>query len=68
VKTEALSVKKLEKHKPIMKFTATTLYPFVSSGKQFARALEFFVALGFSLLVAAGFTPARTRKGCDYIR
>ncbi|MHC1767720.1 MAG: bleomycin resistance protein [Verrucomicrobiia bacterium] len=30
-----------------MKTTATTLYPFVPSGPQFARAIEFFLALGF---------------------
>lgn len=30
-----------------MKTTATTLYPFVPSSPQFARAIEFFEALGF---------------------
>jgi hypothetical protein len=30
-----------------MKAQATTLYPFVPSGPDFARALEFFVAVGF---------------------
>jgi len=30
-----------------MKTTATTLYPFVPSGPQFVRSLEFFAALGF---------------------
>jgi hypothetical protein len=30
-----------------MKTTATTLYPFVPSGPQFERSLEFFVAIGF---------------------
>ena len=30
-----------------MKTTATTLYPFVPSGPQFARSIEFFKALGF---------------------
>lgn len=30
-----------------MKANATTLYPFVPSGPQFARSLEFFAALGF---------------------
>jgi predicted enzyme related to lactoylglutathione lyase len=30
-----------------MKTTATTLYPFVPSGPQFARSIEFFEALGF---------------------
>ena len=30
-----------------MKTQATTLYPFVPSGPQFARSLEFFAALGF---------------------
>jgi hypothetical protein len=30
-----------------MKTRATTLYPFVPSGPQFARSLEFFAALGF---------------------
>lgn len=30
-----------------MKTLATTLYPFVPSGPQFARSLEFFAALGF---------------------
>ena len=30
-----------------MKTLATTLYPFVPSGAQFAASLDFFVALGF---------------------
>lgn len=30
-----------------MKTQATTLYPFVPSGPQFTRSLEFFAALGF---------------------
>jgi len=30
-----------------MKTTATTLYPFVPSGTNFERSLEFFAALGF---------------------
>ena len=30
-----------------MKTQATTLYPFVPSGGDFARSIEFFVALGF---------------------
>ncbi len=30
-----------------MKTIATTLYPFVPSGPQFERSLEFFAALGF---------------------
>lgn len=30
-----------------MKARATTLYPFVPSGPQFPRAVEFFAALGF---------------------
>lgn len=30
-----------------MKTTATTLYPFVPSGPQFTRSIEFFAALGF---------------------
>ena len=30
-----------------MKTRATTLYPFVPSGPDFARSLEFFAALGF---------------------
>jgi hypothetical protein len=30
-----------------MKTLATTLYPFVPSGGQFARSLDFFAALGF---------------------
>jgi hypothetical protein len=30
-----------------MKTLATTLYPFVPSGRHFARSLEFFAALGF---------------------
>jgi catechol 2,3-dioxygenase-like lactoylglutathione lyase family enzyme len=30
-----------------MKAQATALYPFVPSGPQFARSLEFFAALGF---------------------
>ena len=30
-----------------MKTQATTLYPFVPSGPHFARAIEFFAALGF---------------------
>ena len=30
-----------------MKITATTLYPFVPSGANFAQALEFFAAVGF---------------------
>jgi catechol 2,3-dioxygenase-like lactoylglutathione lyase family enzyme len=30
-----------------MKAQATTLYPFVPSGPDFARSLEFFAALGF---------------------
>jgi hypothetical protein len=30
-----------------MKTQATRLYPFVPSGPQFARSLEFFAALGF---------------------
>jgi hypothetical protein len=30
-----------------MKTLATTLYPFVPSGQQFDRSLEFFAALGF---------------------
>jgi hypothetical protein len=30
-----------------MKSEATTLYPFVPSGPDFARALEFFAAIGF---------------------
>jgi hypothetical protein len=33
-----------------MKTHATTLYPFVPSGPQFARSLEFFAALGFDKL------------------
>jgi hypothetical protein len=33
-----------------MKTTATRLYPFVPSGPQFARSLEFFAALGFDKL------------------
>jgi hypothetical protein len=32
-----------------MKTKATTLYPFVPSGPNFARSLEFFVALGFEV-------------------
>ncbi|MFL5339276.1 MAG: bleomycin resistance protein [Gemmataceae bacterium] len=31
-----------------MTSSATTLYPFVPSGPQFARSLEFFPALGFA--------------------
>jgi hypothetical protein len=30
-----------------MQTRATTLYPFVPSGPQFARSIEFFIALGF---------------------
>lgn len=30
-----------------MKTTATTLYPFMPSGPQFQRSLDFFVAIGF---------------------
>ena len=30
-----------------MNVSATTLYPFVPSGPQFARSLEFFAAIGF---------------------
>jgi predicted enzyme related to lactoylglutathione lyase len=30
-----------------MKARATTLYPFVPSGPDFARAIDFFIALGF---------------------
>jgi hypothetical protein len=33
-----------------MKIQATTLYPLVPSGPHFARALEFFAALGFAKL------------------
>jgi hypothetical protein len=33
-----------------MKTQATTLYPFVPSGSDFARSLEFFAALGFAKL------------------
>jgi hypothetical protein len=33
-----------------MKSQATTLYPFVPSGPQFARSVEFFGALGFNCL------------------
>jgi hypothetical protein len=33
-----------------MKTQATTLYPFVPSGRHFARSLEFFAALGFDKL------------------
>ena len=33
-----------------MKTLATKLYPFVPSGPQFERSLEFFVALGFEKL------------------
>jgi hypothetical protein len=33
-----------------MKTVATRLYPFVPSGSQFERSLEFFVALGFDKL------------------
>ncbi len=32
-----------------MKTKATGLYPFVPSGPKFARALEFFAAIGFSV-------------------
>jgi hypothetical protein len=33
-----------------MKTHATTLYPFVPSGPNFARSLEFFAALGFETI------------------
>jgi hypothetical protein len=33
-----------------MKTQATTLYPFVPSGRDFARSLAFFAALGFDAL------------------
>jgi catechol 2,3-dioxygenase-like lactoylglutathione lyase family enzyme len=33
-----------------MKAQATTLYPFVPSGPDFARSLDFFAALGFQTL------------------
>jgi hypothetical protein len=33
-----------------MKTQATRLYPFVPSGRQFVRSLEFFAALGFEKL------------------
>jgi hypothetical protein len=37
-----------------MRTQATRLYPFVPSGPQFARSLEFFAALGFDMLWQEG--------------
>jgi hypothetical protein len=37
-----------------MKAQATTLYPFVPSGPDFARSLEFFAAIGFEKTWQAG--------------
>ena len=35
---------------PSMTTRATWLYPFVPSGPQFARSIEFFVAMGFEVV------------------